>query len=294
MEKTGSNLIKIDQHDVKIMLQDRILNPKDYIDKPILLWRGNFDDGILWGVSFRFDPHVRTLIKNGGDDVACPKWVQLKLDSLNASGFSLPERDSNRTFYYIFSLPDQNLATPPTYEEYSDFINTDWLIRVQERTKSPIVVFLPFIEQPDAFKGYSQYVFTPDYNQWKETQAGCKRQLIKCLVGFLDSSVSEEERNYRWFQYFQRQKAGMDGSDLNCQFRGSGCDFPSCWDDGIDSLIRRYHLPMSQIPKGYIPRKPVKVSEISASEFKAFFNKGISEDVIKDFRTYLVEHKAEI
>lgn len=253
MEKTGSNLIKITQQDVKIMLQERILNPTKYIDKPLLIWRGNFADGILRRVFFNFEPHVAALFKCQSDkqEAALPRWVLMKLDRLN-NKFFLSEKDSNRVLCFMLTLPDQNRLSPLTYEQYSDFINTDWLNRLQNRVKAPIVVYLPFIERPEAFEGYDQYVFTPDFDDWKESFSG-SNQLINHLVGFLDSSEKEEERDYRWFWYFQRQKEGQSSSDLR-----TGCDFPSCWEDGIGTLIRRYNLPMAQIPKGYIPRKPTK------------------------------------
>lgn len=301
MEKSGSNLIKLNQHDVKIMLQDRILNPTKYLNKPLLLWRANFNDGILRQVFFNFDPHVAALFKhqsdkqqNGKEEAALPRWVPVKLDSLNNNIFSLPVKDLNRVYCFILELSDINLISPPTYGEYSDFINSDWLIRIQEMVKAPIVVFLPFIEQPRAFKEYCQYIFTPDFGEWKETLAASRRSLIRHLVGFLESSVSENERDYRWYWFFQKQKDGSGSSGSSSLSRKTGCDFPSCWDLGINNLIRRYTPPMAQIPKDYIPKKPVRISEIATSEFKNFFNKGISEDVIEDFRNYLIKHNVEL
>lgn len=46
MESSESSLIKVTQHEVKEMLEKRVLNPKKYIDKPLLIWRGYFEDGI--------------------------------------------------------------------------------------------------------------------------------------------------------------------------------------------------------------------------------------------------------
>ena len=51
---------------------------------------------------------------------------------------------------------------------------------------------------------------------------------------------------------------------------------------------------MAQRPKNYVPPKPVKISQIPVDMFKAFFKEGISEDVIEDFRNYLIEHNVEI
>lgn len=64
--------------------------------------------------------------------------------------------------------------------------------------------------------------------------------------------------------------------------------------EGIGNLRRHFILPITQIPKNYIPPKPTKISEIPVEDFKAFFNVGISGDVIEDFRNYLIEHNVEI
>lgn len=214
MDKSGSNLIGINQHDLKIMLQERILSPKEYVDKPLLTWRANFNDGIITKQVFlNFKPHLAALFKQlsekkqgGGEEVAVPSLLLVKLDKIDDKRFFFPSADLNRVFCFMFELPNPISNTPPSYEEYSECINTDWLIKAQEWLKAPIVVFLPFLEQPKAFKDYTQYVFTPDYNEWKETLVISKRQLIKHFAGFLDSSGSEKERNYRWYWYFERLK----------------------------------------------------------------------------------------
>ena len=43
-EHSDSNLTKVNQHDIKALLEERILNPKKYADKPVLIWRGCFSD----------------------------------------------------------------------------------------------------------------------------------------------------------------------------------------------------------------------------------------------------------
>lgn len=69
---------------------------------------------------------------------------------------------------------------------------------------------------------------------------------------------------------------------------------PSCWIEGIWNLRGYFNIPMAQRPKNYVPPKPVKISQIPVDMFKAFFKERISEDVIEDFRNYLIEQNAEI
>lgn len=303
MERSGSNLIKVNQHDVKIMLEERIKNPKKYVDKPLLIWRCNFDDDIQRNVFFNFEPSIQSRIKQqldnpqkGEGTMAPIKWKFLKPDKLKDDRFFRPDKklDLNRVFCFILIIPFHKLSTPPTYDTYSDYINIDWLLKEQEELNAPVVVYLPFIEQPEAFKGYDQCVFTPDFYEWKDPLSKIKNPLIKHLIDFLERYKNEEERDYRWYWYFQRQKNGGSSADLKCRFDGNGCDFPSCWIEGIGNLRRRFIPPMAQIPKNYIRPKAIEISEIPEVEFKAFFNEGISEDVIEEFRNYLIEHKAEV
>ena len=325
MENSDNNLIKVNQHDIKSMLEERILHPRKYADKPLLIWRGYFEDNIQREVFSNIDPQIEELmhkpkqhslnsndddrIHMGKEEVAIPRWINLKLYNLRNNAFFMPDKGSNpfRVFCFFFGLSEEDIVKPslineysgiinkpPLYKEYSGIINKKWLIREKDCLKAPLVVYLPFVEEPEAFKGYDQYVFIPDFDEWKEENSKSQNLLIKHLIEFLESYESEEERNYRWYWYFQRQKNDESSSDLKSHFKGSGCDFPSCWRDGFFNLKRRFNIPMAQIPKNYIPPKPVKISEIPVDEFKAFFNVGISEDVVDDFRKYLIEHNVEI
>ena len=310
--KTGSddsNLIKVNQHDIKAMLEERILNPKKYADRPLLIWRCYFEDGIQDNVFFNIDPQIRDRMHKQfrerkerykqpprEEDVALTRKVFIELDNLNENRFFFSDKELNlnRVYCFILKFPDKDYINAISYEEYSGLINTDWLMKEQEWLNAPIVVYLPFIEQTKAFKGYDQCVFIPDFDEWKEENSKYQNPLIKHLICFLETYKNEQERNYRWYWYFQRLQEEKNSSDLKSHFKGSGCDFPSCWMEGIGNLRRHYILPMAQIPKNYIPPKPIKISEIPVEDFKAFFKEGISEDVVEDFRNYLIENNVEI
>ena len=287
-EHSDGNLIKVNQHDIKALLEERVLNPKKYADRPLLIWRSYFEDDIQRKVFFDFEPRIKELIHKqqqyflnsndgrihmGKDEVAIPRWITLNLYNLRDNAYFLPDKGSNtnRVFCFFFDFPEEDLVKPPLYKKYSDIINSDWLIREKEFLNSPLVVYLPFLEEPEAFKGYDQCVFTPDFEQWKENFSDIQVPLIKHLIWFLESSKSKEERNYRWYWYFQRLQTEECSTDLKSNFKGSGCDFPSCWIEGIWNLRGHFILPMAQIPKNYIPPKPTKISEIPMEEFKAFF-----------------------
>lgn len=301
MERSGSNLIKINQCDLKIILEERIINPKKFLDKPLLIWRCYFDDDIQLRVFFNLDRTIWSRMKqqggnpqNGEAALAQLKWKTVYLDKLKDYRFSPPSKDLIWFFCFILKFSFHKLPSQLTYDKYSDCINSDWLLKKQECLNGPIVVYLPFIEQPEVFKGYDQCVFTPDFDAWKNNYANAKFPLIKPLMDYIESHINEEESQYYWYWYFERQKNIGSSADLKCRFDGNGCDFPSSWMAGMDNLMRRFIPPLAQIPKNYIPRKPIKISEIPEDEFKAFFNEGISEDLIEDFRNYLIAHDAEV
>ena len=308
-EYSDSNLIKVNQRDIKEMLEERILNPKKYLDKPMLIWRGYYEDGIQDDVFSNIDPQIRERMRNlfrerkerdkqlpREDDVALIRKVFLELDNFNETSFFFPDKELNlkRVFCFILEFSDQIPLSLRLYEKFSVGINKDWIIKEQEWLNGPIVVYLPFLEEPEAFKGYDQYVFTPDFEEWKEEFSEYKNPLINHLIRFLETYKSKEERDYRWFWYFQRLQKEECSTDLKSNFKGSGCDFPSCWIEGVWNVRDYFNIPMAQRPKNYVPPKPVKISEIPVDLFKSFFNEGISEDVVEDFRNYLIEHNAEI
>ena len=198
--KTGSddsNLIKVNQHDLKAMLEERILNPKSYADKPLLIWRSYFEDGIQDNVFFNIDPQIRDRMHKQfrerkerykqpprEEDVALTRKVFIELDNLNENRFFFPDKglNLNKVFCFILEFPDHNQVNTISYEKYSNLINTDWLSRELKWLNAPIVVYLPFIEQPETFKGYDQCVFTPDFDEWKEENSKYPTLLRKHLI----------------------------------------------------------------------------------------------------------------
>ena len=159
-EHSDSDLTKVNQHDIKVLLEERILNPKKYADRPLLIWRGYFEDGIQEDVFFNIDPQIRERMHKQfrerkerykqpprEEDVALTRKVFIELDNLNENRFFFPDKELNlnRVYCFILKFPDKDYINAISYEEYSGLINTDWLMKEQEWLNAPIVVFLPFI-----------------------------------------------------------------------------------------------------------------------------------------------------
>ena len=290
----GNRLTNIDQSHFIEIYKERFENQGSYADKPLIIWRSFLNDD----VELNFDEIISELTEGKKrEDYNYPALRKLYIDHLKDNSLGVSHAINphiHKICVVYFDISDMEINHPISFEEFSNLITKDWLKRLNDEIRVPIILHLPFIEQPEAFKGYDQYVFEPDFEEWKEELSEYKEPLIKHLIEFLESSTSEEERNYRWCWYFERQRDGKSSPDLKCHFEGNGCDFPSCWIDGIWNLRGHFNIPMAQIPKNYIPPKPVKISEIPVDEFKAFFNEGVSEDVVEDFRKYLIENKVEI
>ena len=289
-----SRLPIIDQNQILDLYKERFDNPDAYVDRPLIIWRSNINDG----VELDFDDIISECNKDKEkEEHIYPALRKLYIKYLKDNGIGVSHTINplvHKVCVVYFDISDLETDHPISFEAYSNLITKEWLKRLNDEIKVPIILHLPFVEFPDAFEGYSRYVFKPDFDEWKEEISEYRIPLFKHLIEFLESSSSEEERFYRWYWYFQRQECNEDSSDSKYPFVGSGCDFPSSWMEGLDKIRRHFILPMAQIPKNYIPPKPTKISEISTVEFRDFLKEGISEDVVEDFRKYLIQHDAEI
>lgn len=284
----------INQNNIIPLYKERFDNPETYADKPLIIWRSILNDDV------ELSMHEIISECNKGkkrEDYNYMALRRLGVNRIKDTGFGIAHTikpEIHKICVVYFDIANNETNGSVSFEEYSDWFTKDRLKKLNEEIGVPVILHLPFIEKPDSFSGYSQYVFNPDFNEWKEELSKYDQPLLTHLIGFLESFESEEDRDYRWYWYFQRQRETDNSSDLKRSFKGNGCDFPSCWIEGIYKLRGRFILPMAQIPKNYIPPKPVKISEIPVEEFKTFFKEGISEDVIEEFRNYLIEHNVEI
>lgn len=290
-----NRLPNIDQNHIIALYKERFDNPEIYAERPLIIWRSIINDDM--DLSHRIISECNKDKKK--DDYRFLALRKLYIDHLKENGLGVSHTINpkiHKVCSVYFDLVDIDIETNHSisFETYSSLIKKDWLKRLNEEIGAPIILHLPFMENPGAFEDISQYIYKPDFDEWKEGLAEYQNPLLKHLIGFLESSESEEKRNYRWYWYFQRQMNGNSSSNLKSHLEGTGCDFPSCWMEGIGDLRKHFILPMAQIPKNYIPPKPTKISEIPMEDFKVFFKKGISEDVVEDFRNYLIEHNVEI
>ena len=282
-----------DQKHISELFKERFDNPESFTDKPLIIWRSNLYDGVHWSLSKIMSECYKEDKKEKDYHPALRK-LHFNILKENGIGVRCINPQVNKICVVYVDIEDIETNAPISFETYSSLITIDWLKRLNKEFGVPIILHLPFIEHPEAFEGVSQYIFKPDYNEWKEDNLRPNQDLFLHLIGFLESAKNKKERDYRWYWYFQRQLENENSSDSKFYFEKSGCDFPSCWMWGLYKLKRNFILPMAQIPKNYIPPKPTKISEIPTDEFKGFFNKGISDDLIEDFRNYLIDHNVEI
>lgn len=282
-------LPNVDQNEIGSLYKNLLENPKVYTERPMVIWRSYFEDRILFPIL-----HYVNIEHNKGRKKE--DWEILGLKCLHLQ--YLKDKDLNDFFnhdrhkgYILYvDIPQDGFQNSEPFDFNSISLISDWLKKFTETAKVPVILHLPFIEHPEAFEDMdvNQYVYHPDYEEWKRGEINSNNPLVNLLIGFLDSSASILERDYRWYWYFHRslhRKPGADHQDLH---NGTGCDFPSCWMGGVNKLWRYIHLPMAQIPKNYTTPKDIRISDIPIDTFKSFFNKGISDDLIQAFRDYLM------
>ena len=282
-------LPSVDQKEIGRFYKDLLEKPEVYAERPVVIWKSYFEDGILFPILHRVSLDHNKVRKREEREILSLKCLHLQLlKNKNVKDFFNP--DSHKGCVLYVEIPEDSFQNPESFDFNSASLISDWLKKIMETAKVPVILHLPFIEHPEAFQGMdvNQYIYHPDFEEWKRREINSNNPLVNLLIGFLDSSASILERDYRWYWYFHRspdRKPEADNQDLH---NGTGCDFPSCWMEGVHKLRRFIHLPMAQIPKNYKPCKDIRISEIPIETFKSFFDKGISEDLIQVFRDYLM------
>ena len=282
-------LPSVDQKEIGRLYKDLLEKREVYVERPMVIWKSYFQDGILFPILHRVNLEHNKDRKKEDRKILGLKCLHLEpqkdkevIDIFNPS--------NHKGCVLYVDIPEDSFQNPePLDADFSSLV-FQWLKKITETAKVPVILHLPFIEYPEAFEGLdvTLYVYHPDFEEWKRTESKSKNPMVNRLIGFLDSAGSKQEKDYRWYWYFHRspdRKPEADNQDLHT---GTGCDFPSCWMNGVHKLWRYLYPPMAQIPKNLKPRKNIRISEIPLDTFKSFFNKGISDDLIQSFRDYLI------
>ena len=274
---------RIDQNEIGKIYKKLLETRELYVEKPIVIWSSYFKDGILYPKLEEINQAYNKDRKKEEKEYFRVKGLEVKALKDKNFEVSLNQEKHKACLFYI-EIPEKELQNPQPFDADLGIFISEWLKKITATSKVPVILHLPYIEHADTFAGIetTQYVYNPDYEEWKKSEMENNNIFVNLLFGFLDTFKDIDDNDYSWNWYFHRNPT--DGDE------GVDCDFPCCWLDGLYNLRRYLYLPMAQISKNYKPREDILISEMSLEKFKSFFKDGISDDLIEKFRNYLIEH----
>lgn len=271
----------IDQSGIKNLIAKRIKTPEQYVNKPLIIWRSNFDDGIQERIlEEAFDEW------NKEKTTEERKWFCRTLLGLDTpqTTYDLTNKEIIRNdvdeslfgayqigllvFDPIFVSMDYE-SNPESLKMYHAIINNRKWGDIEILAGVPVVSFMPYtydwFQTPDAYPTAEQYVFKPDFKEWAnwfEYTAGAPEWFIQ----FIRGKGSEDDIAYRWYNYFVN-KDNESG--------GNGCCFPENW----ERILIFLKLKLKKEGKK-------KISTLRDSDIDICFS-GISQDIKEEFTQFI-------
>lgn len=263
------NLKTISQSRIKELLKQRLENPEKFVDKPLVIWRSYFYDGIIDHIAWETRSEY-----NKGKPKEEWKWFCADPKRINKEKLS----------FCILSFDEDDDKIRENYSEL------------------PMVLFVPFDDNDgeirNTYQNAEEYLYQPDFKEL-EQQLLKMKGVPNFLVDFLKAKSDDNERlevekvkslgsedqdklinhqlmkfsegesTYRWYNYFNYSGKG----------RRKGCDFPSCWFETFRKLKIALKLTRQE-----------KFSTLSDLDFKYSFSHRISDDLKEEFRNYIIQN----
>lgn len=279
-----NNLKTIDQTGIKALIKKRIEHPEKYIDKPLIIWRSLYNDGIMDRMlEEAFDEYNANMSKESR------KWYRVSIlpDDVQISyDYTTPEiirtdveGDAYGKYNFGMLVIDPIFAfmrpKDDTLDIHYSAISSRKVGDIKLLPNVPVVAFMCYnndeLENPEQYSDAEQYLFQPDFDEWAEwalKTGGFPHQFID----FIRGDGEKEGIIYRWYNYFNTTHEG---------FR-AGCQYPEYWNEIRIELIL-------EMKKGKID----SIAGLSEEQFKEACEctSNISDDVKDAFCKYIAEHK---
>ena len=240
------NLKTIDQSGIASLVAERMNNPAQYVERPLVIWRSHYRDGVLEGLLCDV---ARAYNENKPRKGKRMFWV-IDVDDENKSSdyFSNPVVLG---FYVV----------QPASARSASFVR-EKMREIGEKFGVPVICFMP-CDATDVFPSVEQYLFEPDFEQWAARYA-----IHSEIMDFIRGDGDKAGITYRWYNAFSTDNPA--GS--------KGCSMPEYWLDGRARL-------------GFIRRivRAARLCDISEEDFRKAFSEGISDDLVADFREYIMK-----
>ena len=201
---------KINPSDLKKLLTDRVKNPKQYVDKPLVIWRSSYDS-----IQRRLLHEIFADLNKGKTDYDRKsfrmvyihrhrdlfRWLVSSRVNPYDNEFGAPVRvytGSREDIYYKLGLLVLDLALarvdykrdPELLKNYYSLINDRKWDNITVCENVPVVAYMSltddWFETPEAYPKAEQYLFEPDFEAWADwavREAGIPAYVIDFIRG---------------------------------------------------------------------------------------------------------------
>ena len=255
----------IDQSGIAALVVKRMNNPALYAERPLVIWRSDFHDGI----QFSLLHETLREYNRGKEKDAMKYYVPIRLGDGEQSIYDDSAQNNPHLGFYVIDPARERLTETSLREKLSRLLSTRQTEEIRLHPDIPMVTFL--CREFDFDGGWlaevcpeaEQYIFEPDFEQW----AARGRHVY--LTDFIRGNGDKAGITYRWYNYFY-----VDPT-VGCQ----GCAFPDYWLVGLCRLqLRRKVMRVERL------------GDLSDEDFRSAFHEGISADLVKNFKAYLKIH----
>lgn len=278
----------INQTGIKNLIAERIKNPEQYVNKPLIIWRSDFEDGIQERI---LEEAFGEYNANKSNDER--KWYK-KVEIFSGMPLSFTDNKIGLSTPLVNSFTDNTilldngsykfglLAISPALLSYKDMellysvINERTCKNVEILPGVPVVAFMckekkEVFETPEKYPSAEQYVFKPDFEEWAECLIQKYfeeyRTLPQSVVDFIRGEGDEAGIIYRWYNMFNDSSVG--------------CHNPYRWE-----------LVLYNIEEIMDEKELHKIGDLNDNDIESCIDgiAGISPDIKEEFKQYVKSH----
>ena len=298
----------INQSGIKNLIAERIKNPEQYVNKPLVIWRADIDDGIQKRIlGSVFNEH-----NEGKKDVDHRRirnryswyriaWVHqlpyTQSDILfTMIGSDIVDRNNNEignpvTFYTGADKNNCKLGllvinpklaaldygrNPELLNKYHSLINARKWDNIEVCKGVPVVAYMnltdDWFETPEAYPDAEQYIFEPDFEEWAEW-AKEKGNMPDYIIDFIRGDGDKAGIAYRWYNHFNHDSRML-----------VGCEYPALWLLG-SAKFRSY---INRVGQGSLNDAQLKKELLNMA-----FSGEIAPDVVEELCEYMSQHEID-
>lgn len=220
----------ITQTELSRALKTRIENPKDFIGRPLIVWRSYVGDGIQRRI-------LEDVFKQYNADRSLHSRKQYELGrmihgTLMSVTGCLDEAESSVSGhcepgliavdpFFIYKDFEEN---PKSINRYRSLLEGHLFEADELRSQLPVVAYMSCPEEASrylegSYPNAEQFIFRPDFEEWSNWSI-VSDVCPQYLIDFIRGNGDIEGITYRWYNLYNQ------GTDLSKFY---GCMFPAKW-----------------------------------------------------------------